>query len=658
MKGGLPPRWMRRTFLVGVVLVIAGSGAHNHVEGLKLMLVGGVLLTFVVAIWRQGRTGSAGTVRRMSTRSRRRHGVASWWVVLRHASRFAVRRKMLILRPSLRNLSFFARMRVPTREIATPLAKVGLLTVWSPIEDVTLRIGGPRVGKTGELACRILDAPGAVIATSTRTDLIELTAPLRSQVGPVWVFNPSDLGRQASSVVFDPLAGCEDPKTAAHRATDLIAGSAGASSGGSGEREFWQAQAVRVLSAMLHAAAVGRMSMRDVQRWVAAPRAHAEVMNESLRGSPHDAIKTDLDQFIDTNERTQTSIAATIMPALGWLNDSTAATAAGQDCTPALLAIDSGLGAGYPTDAMADGSAGTGSSVAALAGSARAGFDVAQLLAQRGTVYMLGAEDAQVAPLVCALTGHIARTARQLASELTGGRLDPPLTLALDEAALICPIPLDSWTADMGGRNVTIHIAVQSRAQIRQRWGDVGAAAIMNNAATLLIFGGTRDVDDLTAYETLTGDRHEQIATYGQHGAVISRTPQTVPVLSAAQFAQLPPGQVVIISRGMPPAFGRVQMAWKRPDVRQVVRLARRRLRAEKRVAARMERSLMWASYRAAIKAGAKRLAAQTVKFAWVIAETVELARQSWPGHAAEPVVDEPGETEHAGAADRGGHDA
>jgi hypothetical protein len=61
------------------------------------------------------------------------------------------------------------RFLVPIRELATPLARVGLLRIWSPVEDVTLRIGGPRSGKTGELAGRILDAPGAVIATSTRT---------------------------------------------------------------------------------------------------------------------------------------------------------------------------------------------------------------------------------------------------------------------------------------------------------------------------------------------------------------------------------------------------------------------------------------------------------------------------------------------------------
>ena len=49
---------------------------------------------------------------------------------------------------------------------------------------------------------------------------------------------------------------------------------------------------------------------------------------------------------------------------------------------------------------------------AAAAQPGPAGFDVAELLASRATVYLLGGEEAQAAPLVCALTGHIARQAR------------------------------------------------------------------------------------------------------------------------------------------------------------------------------------------------------------------------------------------------------
>ena len=125
-------------------------------------------------------------------------------------------------------------------------------------------------------------------------------------------------------------------------------------------------------------------------------------------------------------------------------------------------------------------------------------------------MFLLGAEETQAAPLVCALTGHIAREARRLAALQPGGRLDPPLTLVLDEAALISPVPLESWTADMGGRGVTILAAFQSRAQLLARWGEHAAATILNNTAAVMVFGGTRDRDDLQFWSTLTGERDER----------------------------------------------------------------------------------------------------------------------------------------------------
>ena len=328
-------------------------------------------------------------------------------------------------------------------------------------------------------------------AVARSTDLVELTGPLRAELGPVGVFNPSGLGGVRSTVTFDPLSGCRKPKTATERATDLLAGVATPGQAG-GDRDFWVGQARRVLAALLHAAALGGLSMRDVLVWVADPDAASTEVQRLLRRSSEPSYEADALQFLSTNERTRSSICATVMPALGWLTDSTAAAAA------------------------------------------QAGdFDVARLLAERGTVYMLGAEDAQTAPLVTALTGHIAREARRLSAEQPSGRLDPPLTLALDEAALICPVPLDQWTADMGGRNITIHIAAQSRAQLRQRFGEAGAAAILNNTATLLIFGGTRDPDDLAAYATLAGERDEDVPTYANDGGSPgSITIRRVPVLS------------------------------------------------------------------------------------------------------------------------------
>ena len=171
---------------------------------------------------------------------------------------------------------------------------------------------------------------------------------------------------------------------------------AAASKATSSDAERWDAQARRVLAALLHAAALGGLSMAEVLGWVADNDRAGQQVPGLLRRSAVEAFERDATQFITTNERTRTSITNSIMPALGWLNHPAA------------------------TAAAAPG----------------AGFDVMSLLDARVTVFLLGAEEAQTGPLVCALTGHIAREARRLAATMPSGRLDPPLTLALDEAAL------------------------------------------------------------------------------------------------------------------------------------------------------------------------------------------------------------------------------
>jgi hypothetical protein len=87
-----------------------------------------------------------------------------------------------------------------------------------------------------------------------------------------------------------------------------------------------------------------------------------------------------------------------------------------------------------------------------------------------------------------------------------------------------------------------------------------------------LVFGGTRDPDDLAAYATLAGERDEDVPTFDHTRGQTSTTIRRVPVLSAAQIAQLPAGRVMVVSRGMPVTIGRVQMAWRRRDVRRANR--------------------------------------------------------------------------------------
>ncbi|MCF7552246.1 type IV secretory system conjugative DNA transfer family protein [Pseudonocardia sp. WMMC193] len=533
--------WRRRRRMVASVLAVL-SGllvlealATLPESGLAALavIVGVAVLRAAVLLQRRAR--SASTVSRWGERARRKAGVASTLDVLHTASAPAVRRRGTVVRPSLQVRSRLEQASTPTTEVALPLCRVGLLRVWSLLEDVVCVFGGPRTGKTGWLAGRVLDAPGAAVVTSTRTDLYELTRGLRARRGPVHVFNAVGLGGIASTVCFDPLQGCEDPVTAAERATDLLAAGSVARAG---DREYWEAQARRVLAAFLHAAALGGRGMQAVLAWVADPDEHEHEVTSLLRMSPVPSFVQGATQFLTTNERTRSSITSTVMPALGWLT------------SPAASAAASGRGG-------------------------RPALDVAELLRTRATIYLLGAEETQAAPLVCALTGHIAREARRLAARKPGGRLDPPLLLALDEAALISPVPLESWTADMGGRGVAIVAAFQSRAQLISRWGETGAAIILNNTASVMVFGGTRDRDDLDYWSALAGERDEPVATTDEHGAVLSRTVRRVPVIAPAQLANLPFGRVLLIRRGMPPVIGRVRMAWKRRDVRTHTRASR-----------------------------------------------------------------------------------
>lgn len=511
--------------------VLPPAVAGLHVVGAPLpwwlATAGWMALAFMV-YRRWGRTSS--TVIRWGNKTRRKAGVASLLDVGRAGSTVAMRRQATTVRPSFRLLTWWERLFVGTAECAVLLCRAGLLRVWSSIEDVVMVFGAPRSGKTGWLAARVIDAPGAVLVTSTRPDLYEVTAALRRRRGPVYVFNAVGLGgaKMRSTLTFDPTTGCADPVFARERATDLLS----VSSGGGEDRAFWQEQAVRVLTALLHAAALGRRGMVDVQAWVADPDHHGPEVMKLLDKSTQVAFSTDVQQFVGTNQKTRTSITSTIMPALGWLMNPAAVAAA----TPSSQSLD-----------------------------------VEDLLQSRGTIYLLGAPDTPSAPLIAALTGYIAREARRLAAAKPGGRLDPPLLLALDEAALVAP-PLDDWTADMGGRGVTIIAAFQSRAQMLDRWGQHGTAKILNNTGSVMVFGGTKDKADLDFWSHLAGDRDEVVATFDERGAVKTRSVRKTPTIAPAQMANLVKARVIVFRRGMPPVVGKARMAWRRRDVREAAR--------------------------------------------------------------------------------------
>lgn len=530
-------------FAVVATLVAWYAHAFGASAYASLVAILAAVVAVVIGRVRLNTSASARQLQRWQRIDRRRLGTARASDVRRHAGVWSLRRRAAVLRPSLASVSWWERMRIDPKQLGTPLARLGHKTIWSSLEDATMRIAGPRSGKTGEMGCLLLDAPGAALVTSTRVDLHRLTAGLRGRVGHVGIFNPDGLGGLPTTVSFNPLVGCHDPAVAATRADDLVP-----QVGDDGERKYWRGQAVRVLSALLYAAGQDpTLDMRDVHRWVAAPQLARQEVGELLKHADARTVGTEVIAFFTMNDRTQSSITAGMMPALAWVHSDTAFAAA----------------------------------------SGKHMLDVGEFIRGRNTIYLLGRSEGLVAPLVTALTSHIARESRRIAESSPHGRLDPPLTMILDEVAIICQVPLPDWTADMGGRNVTIHMAAQSRAQLVNRWGESGARVILSNVATLMLMGGGNDPEELKIWEDLSGVRDVDRQVRDRYGRVESVTTGSSSVITAQHVRQLTVGQAALYRRGMPPMLADVDMVWDRPDVRAY----ERGLRLAERSATRAERA-------------------------------------------------------------------
>ena len=258
----------------------------------------------------------------------------------------------------------------------------------------------------------------------------------------------------------------------------------------------------------------------------------------------------DIRSIYGTNDRTLTSITTTLMPAVRWATETTAATTGDAPLDdPHFLDIP-GLVTGHSSGRF-------------------------------GSLYLIG-RDGTSRPLVGALTAEIAHQARMAASETPSGRLDPPLTMVLDEAPLTCgPIPLQDWTADMGGRGVWMHIGAQSLAQLRDVWGRDRADAILGNVASLMAFGGIKAANDLNDLSTLAGTRLVQLDDDDR---------RPIPVMTPAQISQLPIGVALVLRNGLRPVIGKAPLAWqrRRPLATRVAPLTRTVTRLGQTVATRI----------------------------------------------------------------------
>jgi type IV secretion system protein VirD4 len=414
--------------------------------------------------------------------------------------------------------------------------------VWASVERSILVIGPPGSGKGLHVAINaILDAPGAVITTSTKPDNLKATLRARAERGSVGVFDPQGMlgGSFDHLVAWDAIAGCENPMRAATRAEALAANS-GISD--SGENRVWRVHAKTVIECVLHAAALDGASVEDAYRWMQSPHA-LETPLGILQSNP-DACATWDDRLrglaLNSDSRFVGSMMSVVAAAIAPL---------------ALPTVRASL---TPT---AD----------------RPAITAEQLLEGAGTLYALATDRgaAASAGLVSALIEDIAYTARITAARSSGGRMDPPVLFLLDECANVAPIPsLPSLLADGRGQNLTVIPIFQTLAQVRSRYGDQDASTVFSASQVKLILGGADDADDCRDLSALIGERDDWYSTssHSSHALAIDTKATTstslrkVPILPPDAIRSIPFGSAVMLLSQAGPIPLRMRPWTARPD--------------------------------------------------------------------------------------------
>jgi type IV secretory pathway TraG/TraD family ATPase VirD4 len=192
------------------------------------------------------------------------------------------------------------------------------------------------------------------------------------------------------------------------------------------------------------------------------------------------------------------------------------------------------------------------------------------LLEGNGTIYLLGTASGSTSNFVTALVDAVVDTARHLAAASPGARLDPPLTLVLDEAANF-PLPnLDSLLSEGAGSGIFTAVFVQSMAQIRDRWGFEKAGAIAVAASVTLILGGssTKDLQDLSS---LIGDYVDIDTSTTDHeggGRSTSTSSRRRPVLELSTIREMKESWALMLGRRSEPIALRMT-SWDKAGTRR-----------------------------------------------------------------------------------------
>ncbi|MCU4187220.1 type IV secretory system conjugative DNA transfer family protein [Acidiferrimicrobium sp. IK] len=431
-----------------------------------------------------------------------------------------------------------ARMSVPARQ-APPLMAAwhGLFLgggtvgpVLAGAQQCVLVLGPPRSGKTTALIVpNVQLAPGAAVATSTKTDVIGWTARTRARRGRLWLFDPSGTIPTPAGLTrlgWSPVPGCEQWREAVATA-HVLARAATRPGRVSTDGDHWSERAEALLAPLLHAAALAGLDVSWVLRWVLRREVTEPAGLLVRRGGDEIAAET-LSGIAATDERERSGIFSTA----------------------------AGVLAAYR-------------SPDALAVAAAPNFDPDAFVRSSDTLYLAApAEDQeQLAPIVVALLDRLRRATYRREPGW------PPVVWALDEVANIAPLPnLPSIVAEGASQGLVTMACLQDLSQARVRWG-AAADGFLTLFGTKVVLPGVADMRTLQLVSALAGETHYPIQSltepvgWWNYDKASQRTTswERRPVLPVDRVHHQTPGTALVIQPGQPPARVDLIPCWAAP---------------------------------------------------------------------------------------------
>lgn len=398
----------------------------------------------------------------------------------------------------------------------------GKRPLWASWEDMLILIAGPRTMKTTSYAVpAILDAPGAVIATSNKRDIVDVTRPIRAKAGAVWVFDPQAVAEEEPSWWWNPLSYVKNEATAGNLAQHFANGSR---EPGTKPDAYFDPAGQNLLKAFLLAASLDSAPVTQVYTWLTRP--HDEAPAELLRTAGYDLLSDMVMGHIREPEKQRAGVYGTARQMVSCLTDREVS----QWVTPA-----------RDTTAATD---------------PRPQFVPEDFVRGKGTLYSLSREGVGTAgPLVTALTVAVVEAAEKYATSQPGGRLATPLLGILDEAANVCRWKaLPDQYSHYGSRGIILMTILQSWSQGVEVWSLEGMRKLWSASNVKIYGGGVSEVGYLDELSRLIG-QYSYINVSRSHsktGSSSSRQENKDEILSVADLTALPRFRAILLASGAP----------------------------------------------------------------------------------------------------------